>query len=69
MPSKVSQTQKGTCCMTALVWGPQRSLIHRDRQKDDGCQGQGEGELVFNWYRFQPPQEDEKVLEMDDGGG
>lgn len=51
-----------------LMRGPQRRQIHRDRKWDGGCQGEGNGEVVFSGEGV-PVWEDEKVQEMDGGDG
>lgn len=43
MPEKTGQTQKGSYCMISLIWGTENQAVHRDRKRNRGYQGLGEG--------------------------
>lgn len=55
MLNEISQTQKDTYCMIPLLWGTQKSQIHRGRKENSGCQRwrEGEWELLFQRTEFQ----------------
>lgn len=54
MPSGISQTGKDRSYRIPLRWGPQGSLVHRDREQVLGARawgGGGRGQLVFHGDR------------------
>ena len=39
--SEISQLRKDTCCVSPFIRGTEGSRMHRERQKNVGCQGLG----------------------------
>ena len=69
--SEIRQTQKDHTILCESTY--RRSLGVRPtetecRREAAGDEGEGRGQLVFNWHRV-PVREDERVLETDSGDG